>query len=42
MRPLVVAASAISGMAVPAAVADKVEEPAPDKKVEHLPTRKRG
>jgi len=28
--------------AVPAAVADKVEEPAPDKKVEHLPTRKRG
>jgi recombination protein RecA len=28
--------------AVPAVVADKVEEPAPDKKVEHLPTRKRG
>ncbi len=28
--------------AVPAAVAGKVEEPAPDKKVEHLPTRKRG
>jgi recombination protein RecA len=28
--------------AVPAAVADKVEEPAADKKVEHLPTRKRG
>src|SRR5437870_4921104 len=28
--------------AVPGAAADKVEEPAPDKKVEHLPTRKRG
>src|ERR1041384_4239649 len=28
--------------AVPAAAADKLEEPAPDKKVEHLPTRKRG
>jgi recombination protein RecA len=28
--------------AVPAAAADRVEEPAPDKKVEHLPARKRG
>jgi recombination protein RecA len=28
--------------AVPAAAADKLEEPAPDKKVEHLATRKRG
>ena len=28
--------------AAPVAAADKVEEPSVDKKVEHLPTRKRG
>jgi recombination protein RecA len=36
------AKAGVMGGAVPAAVADKVEEPAPDKKVEHLPARKRG